>query len=59
MAFCQMMCMSPAAAYVLNAEDGTCLPPKITLQLFPWLKTNEQKGKLVEYVPVALKNNVQ
>lgn len=53
-----MMCVSPAGAYVLNADDGTCLPPKITLQLFPWLKTNEQKGKLAEYVPVALKTHV-
>lgn len=43
-----MMCMSLAAAYVLNADDGTYLAPEITLQLFPWLKANKQKGKLVE-----------
>lgn len=43
-----MMCMLLAGAYVLNADDGTCLAPKITLHLFPWLKANKQKGKLME-----------
>lgn len=51
--------MSPAGEYVLKADDGMFLPPKITLQLFSWLQTNKQKDQLVEYSPGALKVCVQ
>lgn len=54
-----MLCMSPAGEYVLKADDGMFLPPKITLQLFSWLQTNKQKDQLMEYSPGALKVRVQ